>query len=310
MKRALLFSTIIVLTLVVLPLFVEAQTYEFLVKDLPFITEAEDEGLPGLLNAFFKFGLAIAVTLSVVMFTYNGVQYMVSEVVGNKSKAVGGMQASIWGLVMAFAAWLVLRTINPALVDFQLFKTIQEVRDRLNTNIEEQTTPGPTATTTPGEMPESERAAREKLKALGIGVNRENHCETATSRNCTNVANMPAAMVSLLSRMTQFGKCPESGPFTNCPITITGGTEMFPHRTHGPGKPVVDLRKNIAVEKWLQAYATKCPAQYDGGDVWIVKNALQQYFWDEQGGDPHWHACMGSTFCGNIGSVCETVHEN
>ena len=68
----------------------------------------------------FRFVLALAGFLAVMMIVIGGVEYIIS----GASEAMRGeakkrIENAIWGLVMALVSYLVLYTINPSLVDFK-----------------------------------------------------------------------------------------------------------------------------------------------------------------------------------------------
>ena len=68
----------------------------------------------------FRFALALAGFLAVMMIVIGGVEWIIS----GASEAMRGeakkrIENAIWGLVMALVSYLVLYTINPSLVDFE-----------------------------------------------------------------------------------------------------------------------------------------------------------------------------------------------
>src|SRR5579872_2472509 len=58
--------------------------------------------------------------LGVGSLTINGVIYMTSAVVGEKSRALAHIQSSVWGLILLLASVLILNTINPQLTDLTI----------------------------------------------------------------------------------------------------------------------------------------------------------------------------------------------
>lgn len=116
--RILLLLALILFLL--LPLFVFAQeTFVPLTEGgIPGIEKGT--GFSGFLNAAFKLGLAVAATLAVVMITIGGFQYMGSESVFEKSAGRERIQNAIIGLLIALLIWLILFTINPNLLSFDL----------------------------------------------------------------------------------------------------------------------------------------------------------------------------------------------
>ena len=88
---------------------------------------SENVTLEEYLTWAFRFVLALAGFLAVMMIVIGGVEYIISG--ANESmrgEAKKRIENAIWGLVMALVSYLVLYTINPSLVDFndnQFFKT-------------------------------------------------------------------------------------------------------------------------------------------------------------------------------------------
>ncbi len=76
--------------------------------------------LSDFLSQAFQFGLAIAAALAVVMIVWGGVEIMLSESVFKKSEGKQRIQDAIWGLLLALFSWLILYTINPAILNFKL----------------------------------------------------------------------------------------------------------------------------------------------------------------------------------------------
>lgn len=85
---------------------------------IPGVTDARD--FKGFLEGAFKIGLAIAATLAVVMITIGGFQYMTTDSVYNKTEGKDKIQNAIVGLLIALLIWLILFTINPNLLKFDI----------------------------------------------------------------------------------------------------------------------------------------------------------------------------------------------
>jgi len=82
---------------------------------------------------------------------------------------------------------------------------------------------------------EDEAATRERLRQAGIEINNPNPCTGSQVNGCTTVAGLPTDLI--IRALTELKKeC-------QCGLMITGGTEAG-HRTHGPGKGIIDLKKN------------------------------------------------------------------
>lgn len=73
-----------------------------------------------LLSNLFRMLIAAGALFAVVMITANGVRYMLSDVVTDKGAARKRIETSLWGLLLLITAWLILFTINPNLLKFNL----------------------------------------------------------------------------------------------------------------------------------------------------------------------------------------------
>jgi hypothetical protein len=73
-----------------------------------------------LLNSVFKILFTVGALLAVLMLTIGGVEYMVAESVGKKAGALHRAQNALWGMLLLAASYLILNTINPQLLTFNL----------------------------------------------------------------------------------------------------------------------------------------------------------------------------------------------
>lgn len=86
---------------------------------LPVVTETS--GIEDIIGYWIGFGIYIATTITMVSFAFGAVQFMVSA--GNPSNTGEGrdrMISSIIGLVLIMTSGLILRTINPRIVEVTL----------------------------------------------------------------------------------------------------------------------------------------------------------------------------------------------
>ena len=72
------------------------------------------------IQGYFKFGIALAGALAVIEIIIGGIQYMGTESISNKGDASDRIKNAVLGLLLALGAWLILNTINPKLVNFNL----------------------------------------------------------------------------------------------------------------------------------------------------------------------------------------------
>lgn len=111
----------------------EKFTYTLL-EPLPFVGGelSENVTLEQYLGWAYRFVLSIAAFLAVLQITIGGVMWIASGAnEKTRGEAKAKIESAIWGLVLAFAAYLVLYTINPQLVSFEsnsFFNTNKETQ--------------------------------------------------------------------------------------------------------------------------------------------------------------------------------------
>ncbi|MFA7201771.1 MAG: pilin [Candidatus Paceibacterota bacterium] len=87
--------------------------------ELPAFTTASSS-IAGMINQIYIYALSIAGVLAIVMIVYGGISYALDP--GNASKqgdAKDIMQSAIWGIVLLAGAYVILKTINPDLVQLR-----------------------------------------------------------------------------------------------------------------------------------------------------------------------------------------------
>ncbi|MCW9054935.1 MAG: pilin [Candidatus Pacebacteria bacterium] len=105
--------------LILLPVLAYAQQETFIpLTPLPGVTSSMSFG--DFLNTVFRIGLAIAATLAVVMITIGGIEYMTSEAVYGKTEGKERITNAVLGLLLALLIWVILYTINPNLINFDI----------------------------------------------------------------------------------------------------------------------------------------------------------------------------------------------
>lgn len=72
--------------------------------------------LPGI----FKLSIAIAGALAVIMIVYGGVEYLSTDAISGKSEGKEKITNALIGLLLAIGSFIILNTINPATVEFDL----------------------------------------------------------------------------------------------------------------------------------------------------------------------------------------------
>jgi hypothetical protein len=91
-----------------------------LLQNLPGISSGQVNSLGDYLAAVFPLLITICALFAVLTIAYHGLMYMFSEIPGIKSDSKSRMEAALWGLALALAAWLILYTINPDIISTNL----------------------------------------------------------------------------------------------------------------------------------------------------------------------------------------------
>ena len=146
MKRRNLFL-IASLFLTFLPVLVLAQNQPYVpLEPLPFFTTA-NPSFPQYLQAAFRLAVLAGAALAVLMLTLGGVQYMTSDVLGQKEQGRSRIKNALLGFLLLLAIVTILETINPNLLKFQLItQMVGRVPDATPTTPTTGTPPGQTPT--------------------------------------------------------------------------------------------------------------------------------------------------------------------
>lgn len=267
------------------------------------------EPLPGIVNssgktdiatyipAVFTLLIAIAGGLAVIMIVIGGFQYVSTDSLTGKKEGKERITNAIIGLLLAIASYIILNTINPQILNFNL-----------RIPGAPQSTP---PTTTPPPPPPSgscninsstsctgssclnlcptgsnwvvgnDPQNRSTLSSVGISVNNPN-CQRVGDRGCTSLAFLSSRAMSGLQWLGN--NC------SNCNIVVTGGTEFWLHSSHGPGMGRVDLRLNGTLDNFIKTRGTSVGGSnicFNGQPAWILNGAT---FVLEN--NNHWHICF------------------
>lgn len=241
------------LLLSILPFFVfcgvaSAQGYTLLepgVYNDQFSVINSETSFSDYLNLIFKIGIGIAAGLAVIQIVIGGIQYMASESPFKLGDAKSKIEGAILGLILALGIYIFLYTINPDLVSLNL--NIAKTAPSATGGV--VVTRGEITPTTESDsrlvaILKDEQNMRDRLKAIGVGINNP-ACQKVNQEKCTTVGLLPVFVVERLERLVS--AC------GNCVVVVSGGTEWWSHTTHGPGKPVVDIRKNTALDKYVKS---------------------------------------------------------
>jgi hypothetical protein len=80
--------------------------------------EIDTKSFPAYLQAIYRVGIGACFVLGVIMFTWAGIEYIVSESMDTKSDAKKRITGALIGLAIALVSYILLNTINPALLQF------------------------------------------------------------------------------------------------------------------------------------------------------------------------------------------------
>src|SRR3989344_3576506 len=123
MKKIFLLFVVCCVLIVTVPSFA-AETPYTLLAPIPLegagAGDAQTTVASQYIRGVFMLIIGLATGLAVIMIIYGGIKYMSTDAFTGKSEARETIQNAIWGLLLVIAAWLILYTINPKLVEFNL----------------------------------------------------------------------------------------------------------------------------------------------------------------------------------------------
>ena len=93
-----------------------------LLAPLPGLGDSVDttQGVGSYINVLIKITIGLISVLAVVMLVVGGIEYMVSNIAGEKASAKSRMTNAIFGLILMLSSYLILNTINPKLVNLSV----------------------------------------------------------------------------------------------------------------------------------------------------------------------------------------------
>jgi len=116
---------------------VQAQTPYTLLEPLPGIGDnGTVSGFGAYIAGAFKLAIGLATVLAVVQLSIGGFKYMTTEAFTGKSDAKKTITDAIFGLILLLSSYLLLRTINPDLVNQNLI--IPPAGGRIQVDVETQ----------------------------------------------------------------------------------------------------------------------------------------------------------------------------
>lgn len=230
-------------------------------------TNAQDF-IPGL----FRLTIMLATGLAVLFIIWGGVQYMSTDAWGGKNDAKNTIWNAIMGLLLTLSSWLIVNTINPDLMNFNLSIERFEIPENKNAV---DASPG-TGAMTPEQI-STDAQVRNQLDNGDVDVNAGPCTTPGQTTGCTNLNNLGQAAITGLINLRQ--SC-------NCTVVVTGGTEGG-HASHGPNLPIVDVRKNSSLNTYIANNGERTNASC--GLASAPKFNLNGSTYVDEGN--HWHVC-------------------
>jgi hypothetical protein len=153
MKKIFIFILILA---ILIPISIRAADEYTLLEPLPCIegtgntctagaTSTPTMNIETYIGYIFKFAIAISAFLAIIMIIYGGFEIMLSEAVPAKMDGKERIKNAIFGLIMVLASYLILRTIDPRLVEIntriapidtaRLIAEMKDFHEKLNSDI-------------------------------------------------------------------------------------------------------------------------------------------------------------------------------
>ena len=273
MKKTFLIFALCCLLYTVTPVF--AQTEYQLLAPLPLdgagSAPAEETTAGPYLEGIFTLIIAIAGGLAVIKIIFGGIKYMSTDAFSGKSEARSTIENAIWGLLLAISAWLILFTVNPDLVKFDLSIPRQEIRGSVSRGGGNMGG-GPILGIGPDHLVLTQQEAISAFGNTNIAI-----------AGPISLAGIRQGVVNEIVRLKNACNC-------NVVITsVTGGehdTTVQPTCNHRNGYKV-DLRsraEGTALTNYIQNNYQPLPNRSDGAKMYIsptgVFYALEGSHWD------------------------------
>ena len=274
-----------------------AQTGYELLAPLPGVEmDAEGKTTPSpYIRGIFALLIGIAGVLAVIMLIVGGIKYMSTDAFSGKSEAKNTIQNAIGGLLLALGAWIILYTINPGLVNFNLSLTPVP------------TTPStaPAAGSSAGQPWPDDTSNRQYLTdTANIQINR-NNCVTIGQTGCTSVSGLNTSVINGLINLIVACDAVPLYSTDGCTPRITGGTEYWLHgnrsteltgptanpTSHRPGGNAVDLgTEKATLNNYIRGGAVLNPRSSGCSSIGSAKYSRGGTIFALEGN--HWHVCF------------------
>ena len=91
-------------------------------------TDNKTTNLSTYLPGVFTFAISIAAAMAFVMITYGGIMYMTSDAITGKTQGKEYITNAIYGLLLVIGSWVILNTINPGILKFNLTMATPDIK--------------------------------------------------------------------------------------------------------------------------------------------------------------------------------------
>ena len=205
--------------------------------------------IAGLVKNFYNYALAAVGVAALGAIIFGGVKYTVSA--GNPSgqaDAISWITGAVWGLVLLLGANLLLRTINPQLVNLEMIK-LEGVK------VEQKTTQ---PNQRPGEAFKDTKTVERNDVVIKVKLAGKDKDITSQAKNFTlkNNASIDGTKKETLAEVAYLGnEGASTGKFNPNLVIITSGTDgqhEADKNSHASGNKV-DLRANQQMSNYIES---------------------------------------------------------
>jgi len=217
--------------------------------------------------------IIIAGVSSVLMIVLGGFKYMSTDSISGKKEGMDKIKNALIGLILVLASYIILNSINPKLLDFNLNIKPAEITTRA-------VTPG--IPMTPEQIAESNAIRASLLGNDNDGVNTyAGPCTEGQTTGCVNLNGLADTTQNGLASLNE--TC-------SCNVIITGGTESGHSSVHSTGI-AVDLRLDGGLTNYIETNKIGNPQQTDLGPKYTLNiDGKNVTFLKESN---HWHVVYG-----------------
>lgn len=213
------------------------------------------------INLMLKVIIGIAGVLAVVMIVIGGIQYMSTDAFSGKEEGKSRITNALLGLVLLVGSFMILNTINPNLVNFNLkidsvYLTVTDADISTPPKLmgdgtydlptEQQTGngtlfkdgepfPNDYNTGTIAALRDDITGKLLPVGSMGVSSTTGEACLTVGQTGCTSVYFDLSTAAALYSKIQQLRSA------CSCNFVISGGSEYWLHKTHGLNKQIIDI---------------------------------------------------------------------